>query len=118
MIVLCSPSCPPSPGIFRKPKSETCICSSLSGASIVTSYTSCKVRFVEIFYPNYTVKYLLFLALQRKIGYVCKQCVPSHFHFLTLGNFSLGLLEDNEVTHFHIRLEVFDYLRYDIFLIV
>lgn len=64
MTVLCFPS----PGVFRKPKSETCVCSALSGASLVTSYNSFKVRCVEIFYTNDTVRYLLFLASQRKLG--------------------------------------------------
>lgn len=54
-----------SPGIFRKPKSETGVCSTFSGASVVTSYTSFKVKFVEFFSANQATKHLLFLVLHR-----------------------------------------------------
>ena len=73
---------------------------------------------MEMLYTNETNKYLLFPPRHRKIGYFSEECACSRFHFLTLRNFSFGLIKDSEVTGFHISLEVSDYLPYKIFLSV
>lgn len=58
------------PGIFRKPKSETCFFSTFSGASVVTSYTSFKVRFMEIFYTDPSNICYFFYCLEEFVNFI------------------------------------------------